>query len=175
MKDLINKLQELKVGSEAFLTLTYSEGNEVWHTSDNYVSDSVYETATAGMLAQVLSSGVAVYNRWGGNEPGDDILNDMRAQGALDDYDYEGWFEEYLTEKLQETVYDGEFGLEYTTQQYDYKRGRCDISTEIRVRVGDLIAATESKDYRFMSFDADSFVGAFEVMVETKDGTLTLS
>jgi hypothetical protein len=29
--------------------------------------------------------------------------------------------------------------LEYSTTQYDYKRGRCDISAEVRVRAGDLV------------------------------------
>ena len=112
---------------------------------------------------------------WGEATVGADILNEMRFNGLLEDYDYEGWFEEYLTEKLQETIHDGEYSLEYSTEQYDYKRGRCDISTEVRVRVGDMFAAENSNEFRFMGFDAGSFVSGFDVSVETKNGTLTLN
>ena len=72
-----------------------------------------------------------------------DILNEMRANGLLEDYDSEGLgFGDYISRRSwQETIYDGEYSLEYSTTQYDYKRGRCDISTEVRVRAGDLMAA----------------------------------
>ena len=133
------------------------------------------ETSTAALLAGLLATGVPVYSNWGEPSEGGDILNDMRANSLLDDYDYEGWFEEYLTEKLQETIYDGEYSLEYSTEQYDYKRGRCDISTEVRVRISDLVAAEESTDFRYMGFTADSFVQGFDVSVNTKNGTLTLN
>ena len=175
MSDFVNKLRELAVADDDFVTLSFTEGNEVWHCTDSYVQDSVYETETAAMLAGLLSSGVPIYGAWGSAEPGGDILNEMRLNGLLDDYDYEGWFQEYLTEKLQETIYEGEYSLEYSTEQYDYKRGRCDISTEVRVRAGDLFAAENSSEFRFIGFSAASLVGGFEVSVETKNGTLTLN
>ena len=175
MSDFVNKLRELAVADDDFVTLSFTEGNEVWHCTDSYVQDSVYETETAAMLAGLLSSGVPIYGTWGDASPGGDILNEMRFNGRLDDYDYEGWFQEYLTEKLQETIYEGEYSLEYSTEQYDYKRGRCDISTEVRVRAGDLFAAENSSAFRFTGFSAASLVGGFEVSVETKNGTLTLN
>ena len=174
MGDFVNTVRELGVSDDDYVTLSYTEGNEVWHCTDSYVQDSVVETSTAALLAGLLASGVPVYSGWGEPSEGGDILNDMRAEGLLDDYDYEGWFEEYLTEKLQETIYDGEYSLEYSTEQYDYKRGRCDISTEVRVRIGDLVAAEESTDFRYMAFTADSFIRGFDASVETKNGTLTL-
>ncbi len=175
MSDFMDRLRELNVADDDFVTLSFTEGNDVWHCTDSYVQDSVYETDTAAMLAGLLSSGVPVYGAWGEATVGADILNEMRFNGLLEDYDYEGWFEEYLTEKLQETIHDGEYSLEYSTEQYDYKRGRCDISTEVRVRVGDMFAAENSNEFRFMGFDAGSFVSGFDVSVETKNGTLTLN
>jgi hypothetical protein len=176
MSDFMNKLRELKVADDDFVTLSYTEGNEVWHISDDYVSESVYETATAGMLGALLASGVPVYGTWGEASEGNDILNEMRAQDVLADYERgDECFEEYLTEKLQETIYDGEYSLEYSTEQYDYKRGRCDISTEVRVRAGDLYAADEANTGRFEFFSASSLVTGFNVSVETKNGTLTLN
>jgi len=119
----------------------------------------VGETDTAAMLAGLLAAGVPVYNY------GSAILEEMRFNGALDDYDREGWFEEYLTEVLATTIYDGEYGLDYSTEQYDYKRGFCNISTEVQVQVADVYALGDT---------ADSFVSGFDVTVATKAGQLKL-
>jgi len=125
MSDFVNRLRELNVDTNTFVTLKYSEGNDVWHINDGYVTDSVHETATAGLLASLLASGIPVYGGWGTPSVGDDILNNLRDNGELDDYERgEDYFEEYITERLAETIYDGEYSLEYSTEQYDYKRGR---------------------------------------------------
>ena len=176
MSDFVNRLQEMEVSEDSYITLSYTEGNDVWHINDGYVADSVAETATAGMLAGLLASGVPVYGGWGEPSEGADILNEMRGNGALDDYERgEEYFEDYITECLVETIYDGEYSLDYSTEQYDYKRGRCDISTEVQVRVGDIYAADASNSGRFAYFSADSFVSGFNVSLETDNGTLTLN
>ena len=176
MSDFVNRLKELEISEDSFVTLKYTEGNDVWHINDGYVTDSVHETATASLLAGLLASGIPVYSNWGEPSEGSDILNELRAQGELDDYERgEEYFEEYITERLAETIYDGEYSLEYSTEQYDYKRGRCDISTEVQVRFGDIFNAEAATTGRFQYFDADNFVSAFEVSVETPNGTLTLN
>jgi hypothetical protein len=175
MGDFINKLRELNVEDDGVVTLSYSEGCEVWHINDSHVQESVAETDTVAMLSGLLVSGVPVYSSWGEVSEGNDILNDMRANDLLDEYDRgDECFEDYVTEKLQETIYDGEYAIEYSTTQYDYKRGRCDISTEVRVRAGDLYAAEAATSGRLQYFDAGSFVRGFNVSVATKNGTLTL-
>ena len=173
MSELVTRLRELGVGVDDCLTLQYSEGAEVWHCTDGYVQDSVAETDTASMLAGLLATGVPIYSTYGDTEPGCDILNEMRGNDLLEDYDYEGWFEEFLTEKLQETIFEGEYSLEYSTTQYDYKRGRCDISTEVRVRAGDLYDLEDYQNDSAASVSADSLVAGFEISVRTKAGVLT--
>lgn len=178
MSDFINKLHELNVSEDSFLTLSYTEGNDVWHINDGYVNDSVNETNTAGYLATLLTSGIPVYSTYGGTGDGSDILNAMRNDGELDNYERgEGYFDEYITERLQATIYEGEYALEHSTEQYDYKRGRCDISTSVRVRAGDLYAAQAATIGRFghAMFDAGDLVSGFNVTVETDNGTLTLN
>jgi hypothetical protein len=176
MGDFVNKLRELGVDDDGSVTLSYSEGCDVWHINESHVEESVAETDTTAMLAGLLASGVPVYGAWGEMSEGNDILNDMRAQDVLEDYERgDECFEDYITEKLQETIYEGEYSIEYSTEQYDYKRGRCDISTEVRVRAGDLYAADAATSGRFQFFDASSFVGGFNVSVKTKNGTLTLN
>lgn len=170
MGDFVNKLRELKVADEDYVTLNYSEGAEVWHINESHVEDAVGETATAALLAGLLASGVAVTDIYSDG----DILAEMRGNGLLEDYEREGDFEDYLTTQLVSTIYDGEYSLEYSTEQYDFKRGRCDIATTVRVRAGDLMAADASNLGRHTYFSADSFVSGFKVSVKTDAGTLTL-
>ena len=174
MSDLVTRLRELHVDADDCLTLSYSEGCDVWHINESHVDESVYETETASLLAGLLTSGVPVYGAWGGIDPGCDILNEMRGNGHLDDYDREDWFGEYITEKLQETIYEGEYSLDYSTTQYDYKRGRCEISTEVRLRAGDLYDMADYQNDDAVGVTPDSLVSGFEVSVRTKAGTLTL-
>tara|TARA_R110002074_G_scaffold172164_1_gene334739 strand:+ start:110 stop:637 length:528 start_codon:yes stop_codon:yes gene_type:complete len=174
MSDIIDRLRELSVDAEDCLALRYSEGCDVWHINESHVQESVAETGTASMLAGLLASGVPIYGTWGSAEPGCDILNEMRSSGALEDYDYEGWFEEYLAEKLAETIYEGEYSLEYSTTQYDYKRGRCDISTEVRVRAGDLYDMVDFQNESVAARTPERLLSGFEVSIQTKNGTLTL-
>jgi len=176
MGDFVNKLRELGVEDDGVVTMSYSEGCDVWHINESYVEESVGETATVGLLAGLLVSPVPVYSTYSQVSEGNDILNDMRGNDLLDDYERgEEYFEEYIAEKLAETVYDQEYSIEYSTTQYDYKRGRCDISTEVKVRAGDLYAADASKEGRYSYFSVDNFVRGFNVSVETKNGTLTLN
>ena len=122
MGDFINRLRELGVDDDGFVTLSYSEGCEVWHINESHVEESVSETATAELVAGLLVMGVPVYSGYGEMSEGSDILNDMRNNDELEDYDRGGeYFQDYLTEKLQTTIYDGEYALEYSTEQYDYK------------------------------------------------------
>jgi len=160
MSDIIRKLTELGAEETDFITLSFTEGTDVWHINESHVEETVGETDTAAMLAGLLAAGVPVYNY------GSAILEEMRFNGALDDYDREGGFEEYLTEVLATTIYDGEYGLDYSTEQYDYKRGFCNISTEVQVQVGDLYELADL---------SDSFVSGFDISVETENGTLTLN
>ena len=41
MGDFIKKLRELGVESDGTVTLSYSEGCEVWHINDGHVQESV--------------------------------------------------------------------------------------------------------------------------------------
>jgi len=160
MREIIKKLKELGVEETEFITLNYTEGADVWHINESHVQETVAETDTASMLAGLLAAGVPVYSHGSG------VLEEMRFDGALDDYDHEGWFQEYLVEVLTTTIYDGQYGLEYSTEQFDYKRGFCNISTEVQVQVADVY---------ILGASADSFVAGFDVAVDTKAGTLTLN
>jgi hypothetical protein len=151
------KLTALKLEDDAYAMLSFTEGIEVWHISDTYVEDALGETDTARMLAQLLSNrDYSVYTVWETN-----ILQEMRIEGLLDDYDYDYTFTDFVTSVIRENNYD--YGwLDTTTTQYDYKRGRCDVVARVLVRVGDIQANPEA-------------VEGWTVSVETDNGLLTLS
>jgi len=161
MGNIIETLRELNIGEEDFVYLNYEDHASVWHISDDYIEVALNETDTAQRLAALLATpGVRVYSRYE-----DDILHEMRELGLLEDYDREGGFEDYLTATITAEAYDHDL-LTISTERHDHKRGTCDVAANVKVRAGDLYGLGDS---------ADSFVSAFDVVVQTMNGTLTLS
>ena len=95
----------------------------------------------------------------------DDILETMRSEGLLDNYDREDWFEEYLAETIREEAYQYDL-LTISTERHDHKRGTCEVASNVKVRAGELYE---------LGANADSFVAGFDVVVQTAAGTLTLN
>ena len=158
--NIIETLKELNVSSEDYVYLNYTDSAEVWHISDDYVSTALGETETAAMLAGAMATtGVTVLSRYD-----EDILGTMRDEGMLDDYDRDGYFEDYLTGKIQEEAYQYDL-LTITTERHDHKRGTCEVATNIKVAAADLYNLGDG---------ANSFVSGFDVVVQTAAGTLTL-
>ena len=159
--NIIETLKELNVSNEDYVYLNYTDSAEVWHISDDYVSTALGETETAAMLAGAMATtGVTVLSRYD-----EDILGTMRDEGMLDDYDRDGYFEDYLTGKVQEEAYQYDL-LTITTERHDHKRGTCEVAANIKVAAADLYNLGDG---------ANSFVSGFDVVVQTKAGTLTLN
>jgi hypothetical protein len=161
MGNIIEALQELKVKAGDHVYLNYSDHAEVWHISDDYIQTALGETGTASVLANALATrGVTIMSRYD-----EDILGTMRDEGMLDDYDRDGYFEDYLEGKIQEEAYQYDL-LTISTERHDHKRGTCEVSANLKVQAGEIYELGSA---------ADSFVGAFEVVVQTKAGLLTLN
>ena len=141
--------------------MNYTDHAEVWHISDDYIETALGETSTASILANALAtSGVTVLSRYD-----EDILGTMRDEGMLDDYDRDGYFEDYLEGKIQEEAYQYDL-LTISTERHDHKRGTCEVAANLKVQAGEIYS---------LGSNADAFAGAFEVVVQTKAGTLTLN
>ena len=161
MGSIIETLQSLEVAPDDYVYLNYEESVDVWHISDDYIDNAVAETKTASMLARLLAtSNITVYSRYE-----EDILSEMRDNGLLEDYDYEGWFEKYLDETLRSSAYEWDL-LTFGTERHDHKRGVCAVSTNLKVLAADLYGLQD---------DADAAVSGFDVVVPTRDGLLTLA
>ena len=154
---LSDQLAALGLEANTYVLLSYTEGVDVWHISDSYVEDALNETESARMLAELLSHReYTVYTRWETN-----ILQEMRNENLLDDYEYDYTFADFVTGVILDNNFDYAW-LDTTTTQYDYKRGRCDVVARV------LVPAYQVMDYP----DA---VQGWRVSVETEDGMLTLN
>jgi len=160
MGNIRERLQQLNIADDDYVYLNYEDTTEVWHISDDYIEVALNETDTARMLAALLATPhVTVYSRYE-----EDVLDAMRDEGLLDDYDREAWFEAYLAQTLQTHAYEYDL-LTISTELHDHKRGTCEIAANVKVKAGDLYE---------LGAGADSFVSGFEVVVQTENGLLTL-
>ena len=161
MGNIVDELQALGVLADEYVYLNYEESVTVWHISDDYIESALNETGTAGMLGGLLATpGIAVLSRYE-----EDVLGIMRDEGLLDEYQRDGYFEEYLTEKIREEAYQYDL-LTISTERHDHKRGTCELAVNVKVRAGELFELGDK---------ATSFVAGFDVVIQTKNGLLMLT
>ena len=160
MVNLIETLGELNIADDAYITLFYTDRASVWHITDDYINEALADTNTAAMLASLLANKcLTVFSRWEEN-----VLDDMRANGLLADYDREEWFEEYLTETIQQEAYEYDL-LSISTEKHDHKRGTCEITAVAKIPV---------KDVRALGDETAALFSGWSVAIQTKSGVLTL-
>ena len=152
---LVEKIKMMDLDENKNVQLTYSEGCEVHHYLDEYLDMAMNETDVANELANAIGTG-PLY------ESGNEVLDEMRADGLLDSYnrDFSG-FEDYLAGVIRENWYDYDW-IEHETERYDYKRGHTTLSFQFDVPIG---VINESESYNFSGWSA---------AVETEHGILTV-
>ncbi len=153
---IIEKLKKLNLADDANLTLTCSEGTDVFHFNESQVEDAMNETDVINQFAALIAqSKLDVRNRWNGN-----VLEHLRAQDYLEEYERGSYdFEGYLAETLSENFYDHDL-IEHSTEKYDHKRGFTTLTAAVDIPVSNFI-------------EVNPFISGWTVSVETGDGTLT--
>jgi len=66
------------------------------------------------------------------------VLQSLRDDGLLDDYERDDTFSDYLNEVITDNFWDVDF-IESSTEKYDYKRGFCTLTAEVVVPVAQLL------------------------------------
>ena len=151
---LYKKIKSLGVGDDAKVTFTWEEGCDVLHYTEEHVETAIGQTGVANILAAAITAGV-LYKK------GNDVLEEMRDNGLLDDYKRgEESFADYVADVISENHWDYDW-FENSTEKYDHKRGFTTLSMEFRVPVGDL------KDEFYP-------LSGWEAAVQTNAGYLTL-
>ena len=153
---VVKRLKSLNLSEDAMVTLTFKEGTDVFVHNESEVEDAMNETSVINEFAALIAhSKLDARNRWSGN-----VLEHLRAQDFLDDYERGSFgFEEYLAETLSENFYDTDL-IEYSTEKYDHKRGFTTLTAQVNVPVSNFV-------------EVDPFVAGWQVSVETENGTLT--
>ena len=153
---IVKRLQSLNLADDAMIHLTYEEGADVFVHNDTEVEDAINETSVIYEFASLVAqTKLDVRNRWSGN-----ILEHLRNESYLDDYERGTFdFENFIAETIRDNFYDVDL-IEYSTEKYDYKRGFTTLTAEV--------------DIPFANFvQVDPNVTGWKVSVETENGTLS--
>ena len=154
---LYKKIKALGVEDDVKVNFSYEEGCDVLHYTEEEVETAMNQTGFAYTLAEAITDGV-LYNK------GNSILEEMRDEGLLDEYergeDDSGGFTDFVSEGISEEHWN--YGwFEYSTEKYDHKRGYTELSAEFDIPLADL------KD------DPHPLIG-WKASVQTPNGYLTV-
>ena len=147
-------LINLNLEPDSLVTLTYSEGADVFVHNETEVETAMAETDVISTFSELIATpGLQVSTHFGGN-----VLERLREDDLLDDYDRDGDFGVYLNDVISDNFYDLEL-IEHTTEKYDHKRGFCTLTAEVQIPVSQIISEMP-------------FLSGWRASVPTKDGTL---
>jgi hypothetical protein len=167
MQEYLTKLESLNLPDYTTLTLTYSDGCEVFHYKDDGgVGDAVEDTDTVQRFAELVEALQKVSE---GVHP---ILSDLDDSYVLtlDDFMEEseeegveptlniGWSD--IHDGIINNFFDQEF-IESSVKRYDHKRGFCTLTATVEVTYEELKVA-------------QPYLRGWEISVETEGGTLTI-
>jgi|TARA_R110001583_G_scaffold45141_6_gene142567 hypothetical protein len=147
-------LINLNLEPDSLVTLVYSEGADVFVHNETEVETAMAETDVISTFSELIAiPGLHVSTQFGGN-----VLDRLREDDLLDDYDRDGDFGAYLNDVISDNFYDLEL-IEHTTEKYDHKRGFCTLTAEVQIPVSQIISEMP-------------YLSGWRASVPTKDGTL---
>jgi len=153
---IISRLRTLELDPGTPITLSYSDGTDVFVHNETEVETALAETDVVSMFCNLVATpGIHPTTPYG-----TDILEEMRDGYYLDDYERgSDDFAGYLCEVVTDNFYDFEF-IEHSVEKYDYKRGFCRLSTEIQLSLSEIL-------------DASVALTGWSISVPVDGGTLT--
>ena len=150
-------LKELNLPGDTHVTLTYSDGCEVFHYKDDAVNDAVSETDVVSRFSDLIMS-LPEMRR-------DGILADLADAVGLElpdpeDEDAESLDASMVREAIENEFFEQQF-IEYSIKKYDHKRGYCTLTATVEITVDELL-------------NSDLDLSGWTIEVKTKSGKLTL-
>ena len=151
--DRFDKLREMNLDSTSKVTLSTEGGSEIIHyTGDDYEGETIDDTGIAYKMAELATSI---------HLPNNDLIEEMRYNGALDDYERGSFeFEDYVAGVIRGDWYEY---MDVNTEHYDHKRGYTNVRAKVKLTLGELLRADTESPSLFRSW---------EVEVQTPMGTL---
>ena len=156
---LIKSFDKMEVSGDAVVELVYEDGTDVVHYNDTQDETVMEETSVIDNLVDAARSGVKF---------DEDLIQTLRDWDMLDDYERDSFcFDEYCTEKIKENPYDFCDFLDFSTEQYDNKRGYTTLTATLSTTVDELKSASEgafsSLNGWSAKFQTDSGLVTFEI------------
>ena len=154
---IYDTLRKLKLGDSAVATLRYSEGASVFVHNETEIETALSETSVVDSFSELIATpGLQARDQWGNN-----VLEELRDNALLDEYERDFTFAEFLNNAIRENFYDVDL-IESSTEKYDYKRGFCTLTATVEVPVSNLL-------------ESAPLLTGWEVSVRTDTGLLTLT
>ena len=112
---LYKKIKALGVEDDVKVNFSIEEGTEVFHFNETHIETAMSETGFAYTLAEAITSGVLYEN-------GNEILDEMREEGLLDEYERgDEAFTDFVSEVIESEHWN--FGwFENSTEKYAQRR-----------------------------------------------------
>lgn len=131
---IIDTINNLDVTDDTIVTLKYEDSHEGWHSTGELESEAIRETGTADMVADLITDKTLQVRTSFGDELALDALRDT---DLLEEYDRGDFaFEQFIAETIRENPWEADGFVEFSTEQYDHKRGRCTVSAEFTTTIG---------------------------------------
>ena len=135
MNPIYDNMESLNFSSDSKVVLRYEGTADCFLMNENEVETALSNTDVVSTYAGLLATpGLQLSSTWHGN-----ILDYLRDDGYLEDYERDGTFEDYLAEIMHDNFYDLEL-VDSTIQKYDYKRGACTLTAEAFTTVENLLS-----------------------------------
>jgi len=154
---IFETLTSMNLEPDTKVNLSYSDGVDVFVHNETDVDTALSETDVVSTFAELVATpGLTVTTQYG-----TDVLESLRDEGLLDDYERGTFsFSEYIAEAISDNFYDVDL-IEYTTEKYDHKRGFTTLSAEVQVTLENFVTT-------------QPFLAGWEVSVKTEKGLLVL-
>ena len=149
-------LTSMNLPGDTVVNLSYSEGTDVFVHNETEVETALEQTSVVSSFSELIATpGLFVTTQYGG-----DVMESLREEGLLEEYDREGWFAEYLSETISNNFYDIDL-IDCSTEKYDHKRGFTTLSAEVQCTLENML-------------DSRPTLLGWDVTIRTAAGSLTL-
>ena len=131
---ILDSLNALNLGPDVIVELSYEDGCDCFMHTDDAVETAMSETDVIDRLADLVATpGLEVATQYG-----NDILESLRDECLLDDYERDGTFADFLSSTFRDNFFDLDI-VESTVEAYDYKRGFCTLSAVCSAPIGQVL------------------------------------
>jgi hypothetical protein len=161
-QEYIEKLSTLSLPSDASITLTYSDGCDVFIHNDTAIETALKETNTVDAFSHLVEhlAATSTETHW--------ILQQLRDENVLDydeEEDEDGNVIPFKMDSMDissgiEENFGEQIFVEAEIKRYDYKRGLCNMVATIELTAEELMQSSPD-------------LSGWEISVETPNGTLT--